>query len=144
MKKFALVALVACFAWLTVAATPAQAQVLMKVDVPFDFSAGYGVLSAGSYEVSRTSNEAALLLSSGRRGVELMLPLTIEQRNSFEIPELVFHRYGNEYFLAEIWTSSDGTVRTLAVHPRERQLAKAGSPLQVAVVHGVPKAATGK
>ena len=55
----------------------------------------------------------------------------------------MFHRYGDEYFLSEIWTNADDSVRTLSVHPRERQLAKAGVSPQVAVIYAVLPPASG-
>jgi hypothetical protein len=143
MKNYAVIALVACVAFVTLAATPSHAQALMKADVPFSFSAGYGVLPAGEYNIARTGFGQAVLLSQGRRGVELMLPQTADWRDNVETPKLVFHRYGDEYFLAEIWTNADDCVRTLSVHPRERQLAKAGVSPQVAVVYGVHAPASG-
>lgn len=137
MKNYAAIALVACVAFVTLAATPSHAQALIKADVPFEFSAGYGVLPAGEYTVQRIGTSmSALLISSGQRGIEMVMPITTNLRTDFETPKLVFHRYGNEYFLAEIWTSNDNAVRKLAGHPRERQLAKAGLSPQVAVVYG--------
>ena len=137
MKNYAIIALLACVAFVTVAATPSHAQVLIKADVPFSFSAGYGVLPAGEYNIAPTGFGQPMLLSNGRRGVELMMPNTTDWREKISTPKLVFHRYGDEYFLAEIWTSADDCVRTLAVHPRERQLAKASVSPQVAVVYAV-------
>lgn len=136
MKNYAAIALVACVAFLTMAAAPAHAQAMIKADVPFSFSAGHGVLPAGAYSINRVSGQFTLLLYSGQRGIEVMMPNTTEWRTDFNTPKLVFHRYGDEYFLAEIWTSSDSAVRTLQVHPRERQLAKAGVSPQFAVVFG--------
>lgn len=143
MKNYAAIALVACVAFVTMAATPAHAQVLIKADVPFSFSAGYGALPAGEYSIQRIGSNSTIMLSSGRRGVEIMMPLTWDQRTGVNTPKLVFHRYGDEYFLAEVWTSTDGTVRKLTVHPRERQLAKAGASPEVAVVYGVLASASG-
>ncbi len=143
MKNYAAIALVACVAFVTLAATPSHAQALIKADVPFEFSAGYGVLPAGEYTVQRIGGMNTLLISSGQRGIEMVMPRTTDWTTNFETPKLVFHRYGNEYFLAEVWSSSDNAVRKLQVHPRERQLAKAGVPVQFAVVHGVAASAGG-
>ncbi len=143
MKNYAAIALVACVAFVTLAATPSHAQALIKADVPFEFSAGYGVLPAGEYTVQRIGGMNTLLISSGRRGIEMVMPNTTDWRTDFETPKLVFHRYGNEYFLAEVWSSSDNAVRKLQVHPRERQLARAGVPVQYAVVYGVAASAGG-
>ena len=143
MKNYAIIALVACVAFVTLAATPSHAQAMIKADVPFSFSAAYGVLPAGEYYIARSGLGQVMQLSNGRRGVELMTPNTTDLRDKINTPKLVFHRYGDEYFLAEIWTSTDSCVRALAVHPRERQLAKAGMSPEVAVVYGVLASASG-
>ncbi len=143
MKNYAIIALVACVAFVTLAATPSHAQAMIKADVPFSFSAGYGVLPAGEYNIARSGLGQVMLLSNGRHGVELMIPKTTDWRDNVGTPKLVFHRYGDEYFLAEIWTNADDCVRTLSVHPRERQLAKAGVSPQVAVVYGVLPSSSG-
>ena len=137
MKNYAVIAVVACIAFVSLAAVPGHGQASTKADVPFDFCVGRGVLPAGEYSIGRIGwSDQSMALSSGVRWVEIMTPLTTESRTDFETPKLVFHRYGNEYFLAEIWTSNDNAVRKLAGHPRERQLAKAGMSPQVALVYG--------
>lgn len=141
MKNYAAILVMACVAFVTLAATSSHAQALIKADVPFSFSAGYGVLPAGAYNIGRMGH-MSLLLSSGQRGIEVMAPLTIDWTNDSDTPKLVFHRFGDEYFLAEIW-STDGSIRTLAVHPRERQLASAGVSPQTAVVYGMSPSAAG-
>ncbi len=136
MKNYAAIALVACVVFLTLAATPSHAQILVKADVPFEFSAGQGMLPAGDYAITQNGIQAAVTLSSGRRGVQIMLPQTIEFLDHQDATKLVFHRYGDQYFLAEIWSGLDGSVRKLNVNPQERQLAKSGISPQVAVVYG--------
>jgi hypothetical protein len=136
MKNYAAIALVACFVFVTLASTPSHAQILLRADVPFEFSAGQGMLPAGEYAVTQSGIQAAVTLSSRRRGVQIMLPKTIEFLDHQDATKLVFHRYGDQYFLAEIWSGLDGSVRKLNVNPQERQLAKAGISPEVAVVYG--------
>jgi len=138
MKNYAAITLLACVAFATLGATPSHAQVLMKAYVPFSFRAGGGTLPAGDYSIIETGmTSEPVLLRAGLRGVELIMPNTRDLRNRISTPKLVFHRYGDEYFLAEMWTSADDSVRTLKVNPRERQLAKvAGVSPEVAVVYG--------
>jgi hypothetical protein len=142
-RNYALIALVACIALVTLAATPGHAQVLLKADVPFSFSAGYGTLPAGEYSIARAGFGQVIQLSAGRRGVELMMPHSVEARSDIQTAKLVFHRYGDEYFLAEIWTNADDCVRKLVVNRRERQMAKAGISPEVAVVYGLLVSAKG-
>lgn len=145
MKNYAAIALLACVAFATLGATPSHAQVLMKAQVPFSFRAGARTLPAGDYSISETSmTPEVVLLSAGKRGVELVMPNNTSSRSDVSSSKLIFHRYGDEYFLAEIWTNADDSVRTLAVSPRERQLAKApGVSPEVAVVYGLPSSTKG-
>ena len=145
MKNYAAIAMLACVAFATLGATPSHAQVLMKAHVPFSFRAGGGALPAGDYSIIETGmTSETLLLKLGPRGVELIVPNTRDLRNRISTPKLVFHRYGDEYLLAEIWTSADDSVRTLKVNARERQLAKApGISPEVALVYGGLSSKTG-
>jgi len=45
---------------------------------------------------------------------------TTESGRHVDRAKLIFHHYGSEYFLAEMWTGE--TVRTFPVHPREQLL----------------------
>jgi hypothetical protein len=139
MKNSAAIALLACVAFAILGATPSHAQVLMKARVPFSFRAGYGTLPAGDYTIGKDGiSQQAVSLSAGKRGVELVMPNITDSRNDIHGSKLVFHRYGDEYFLAEIWSNVDDTFRKLTVSARERKLAKApGANLEVAVVYGV-------
>ena len=40
---------------------------------------------------------------------------------------LTFHRYGNDYFLAEIWDGSAAVGRSVPMSPTEREKAKSAS-----------------
>lgn len=136
MKNCAVIAVVACIAFITLAAVPGHGQVLFKGNVPFDFCAGGGVLPAGEYSINQSGwLSQSLSLYSGVRALEIMTPLITESRRYSGTAKLIFHRYGSEYFLAEVWTGADNTVRTFPIHPRERQLAKAGMSSEVALVH---------
>ena len=143
MKNFAVIALLALVAFVTLSATPSHAQTLIKGDVPFSFYAGSRMLPAGQYSITDTGNQLAMLLSSGPKGIEFLMPKTTDLRSDLQVPKLVFLRYGDEYFLAEIWSDVDGSVRILPAHPRERLLAKSGASPQVAVVYSVSASTSG-
>src|SRR5713101_1968410 len=48
--------------------------------------------------------------------------------------QLVFHRNGNEYFLAEIWTPGQNVGREVLEGRLETEVAKKGIPRQVALL----------
>ena len=112
-----------------VAGVSAQAQSLqykLTVDIPFEFSVSKAKLPAGKYSVSRAQE------SSGDTVVQIKSIDGHSVENRFSIPivtfklkkrgELVFHRYGEQYFLAEVWPAGGGTGRAFLKTSAEREL----------------------
>jgi hypothetical protein len=110
----------------SLASLPAAAKSVdgMRAQVPFDFHVGERLVRAGAYTVkSLTDDELVLRISAGK---EIATTATIfgNGRGRGEgRPRLVFHKYGDQYFLAAIW-GSDSTGRTLSESKRERNLRK--------------------
>jgi hypothetical protein len=100
--------LAAVFALTPVVAAQAQ-QVDLIARVPFEFTVGDASLPRAAYQLSRLNGHPEMLLvRSERKGVfirteEVRLP----RHNA--APSLVFHRYGDQYFLREI--RLDGKAR---------------------------------
>jgi hypothetical protein len=91
----------------------------VKAKVPFSFTVNKKVLPPGPYSISSTGN-TALMIVGPTKGA-----LTVSQRlesAGASGPKLVFHRYGSEYILREVWTGG-GTGRLLPEPRRERELA---------------------
>jgi len=105
------------------AVVSANAQSRMKVtaNIPFEFVVGGHTLPAGEYIVQAiTTGGGALAIQgsdNGESAVRLAEPIqAMTQRRS---ARLVFHRYGQKYFLAQIW-SEDSIGRRLAKSKQER------------------------
>jgi hypothetical protein len=109
----------------------AQSRTLIsKVEIPFDFSIRDKTLPAGIYHVERIFQD--VLLIRGEDGQEASVSLTMPVR-AREIPEtgqLLFHRYGENYFLFQVWEqgSDDGRQFSKSRTERsiERDMAKRG------------------
>jgi hypothetical protein len=91
---------------LSVASTFAQSIKSVKVNIPFEFQAGKKTLPAGDYRIATppaTTSVRTLLLSeiNGRANSFLNSSSIVTRDESLE-SSLVFHRYGDVYFLAEI------------------------------------------
>ena len=114
---------------IVVAGKSAQAQSLqykLTVDIPFEFSVSKQKLPAGKYWVSRAQESIgdAVLLVQSTDGHSVA--------NHFSIPivtfspknrgRLVFHRYGDQYFLSEVWPAGGGTGRAFPTTKAERGL----------------------
>lgn len=134
--------LLVVFSALTVVSARGQSGGQFVATIPFDFYAAGKTLPAGQYLVARstqTSSEGLVLRrTDGRAGVFV----TTKPSQASEIQQqsrLVFHRYGDEYFLSEIWTSGRSVGRELTISRRERSLERltarqGGSKQKVAVL----------
>lgn len=125
VKGFTMVAFVVVLA-LAAAAASATAQSSGKVsaDVPFEFSVGYKTMPAGEYSVQTVSSSGNSLLIQSRDGKTSALRLsdaTSRIKNKSHAL-LVFHRYGERYFLAEVWNGADITGRQLLQSLEERAI----------------------
>ena len=105
-------------------AAPAYAKSVdgTKAQVPFDFYVGDREAPAGVYTVqSLTDDEAALRVCNGRQGNTVLTSAASERGEGRA--RLVFHKYGDQYFLAAVW-GADGMGRRLQETKRERNLRK--------------------
>jgi len=107
------------------AAGYAQSAQPLRVIVPFEFIAGSSTLRAGQYTVSRLVNTSAVAIrpAENARGV-IMLTSRLESPGRREIGELVFHRYGDRYFLAEVWDADRSTGSQIPTTAQERERAQ--------------------
>ena len=94
-------------------------------NVPFEFSVGYKSMPAGEYSVQTiTSASNGLLIRSADGKISaLRLSDATETRKDKPAARLVFHRYGERYFLAEVWNGTDNTGRVLRPSQEESTLA---------------------
>jgi hypothetical protein len=117
LKGFAMVALIIALALVTaVASANAQSHSSNQVvaDVPFEFSVGYKAMPAGKYSVQPISVDDGLLIQSadGKTVALRQSDATIRLKDKSHA-RLVFHRYGERYFLAEVWNGADNSGRQL-------------------------------
>ena len=97
---------------LVTAVVSAQAQGSRSeyADIPFDFKAGDKELPAGRYQVSQSTSGEAVTV----RGVENSISVVkmtnhLVQLDPAKTSKLVFNRYGNQYFLSEVWIAGRST-----------------------------------
>ena len=85
----------------------AQAYQPLRVNVPFDFAAGKNALSAGEYyvRVSYSPNSIWLQKADGSGGVVVLSHAVRPHGIAAETASLVFHVYGNRYFLSQVYSS---------------------------------------
>jgi len=115
-------------------AAAARAQSSATFTIPFNFAVGKATLAAGRYEVSQSKPGLISLQSrQGKAGALILAPI-VECAGVQSATKLVFHRYGNNYVLSQIWSEEDGCGRQAPVTPTERKLAAAQKATDETVV----------
>jgi hypothetical protein len=115
-----------------IAAGPATAQDnLVRATVPFNFSVGGQTLPSGTYTIgSSLTSPYILTLKSWEDRVSVMTLGRPDQNNPKNADELVFHQYGNQYFLSDIRSSNSAMnihITTTKAEKRARkQVEEAG------------------
>ena len=121
-----------CAILLATFVTSAQAQSpsnRVTVQIPFDFNIGDRKLPSGKYSVGRIrqGSDDVVLTVDDENGHSKAIRTSIAVRN-LDITEngkLVFHRYGDQYFLYQVWPAGTTTGRQFPKSIRELEVERA-------------------
>jgi hypothetical protein len=95
-----------------------------KGDIPFAFQVGDKTLVAGTYTVARTQLNGVITLCDEETRTMMMTPLQVPAgQNRNNQSKLVFRKYGDRYFLAEVWFADDSVVHALPKSKLEKEYA---------------------
>jgi hypothetical protein len=122
----------------------AQAQEPMVVNIPFDFVAGNTQMPAGEYSVKTSGPTKSLLVisrddSTASAFINTNAAVASEPKSE---SKLIFNRYGDRYFLSQVWTAGNACGRQLLKSDREKemaQIAKLETQGQVTLVAGLAR-----
>ena len=104
-----------------------ESQRLMKVNIPFAFSAENHSLPEGEYLVLTVTPERSIrIVSADGKHTAIVNTLPNYAKSPSESSRLVFHRYGNEYFLAQVWTAGQNVARNPLSSKRAMEIATGG------------------
>jgi hypothetical protein len=110
-------------------------QQLFQVDIPFAFIAGGVHLPAGHYSVYHPGDPYLVVIEKddGRaRAMAYIHPSATSPSESST--KLVFNKYGDQYFLAQVWTEPDQQVhQCFRCRAEQTLLAQVGNPQLVVV-----------
>jgi hypothetical protein len=110
------------------AAASAFGQQKLRVDIPFEFHFADMVMPAGQYDVDTDAHNIRNLLSfdcNACRAHAIALPYAIG--GGTDAPSegrLVFNKYGDTYFFAELWVPGRVQGGALSKSKTERELAR--------------------
>ena len=128
MRKKVYIAALTCGLLAVLAAASAHAQMpgtALRATIPFDFSVRGKILPAGEYQIRRIADEPdGLIISSINDKHEHAVFETepVEARRIANRSEIIFHRYGDTYFLSEVLTGGEQTGHEIIPSRQERDL----------------------
>jgi hypothetical protein len=126
MKRNVFVALMTLIVAFSIAVPVVQAQqTIMSANVPFAFNIGDKQLPAGAFAV-REMDRATLIQS--KDGENRVLGIyNYAGPSKADETKLVFHKVGDHYFLAQIWTSARGQGLAVPESKVEKELRASNS-----------------
>ncbi len=133
MKKTLLIT--AVLALLVSTAASAQ-SVNLEVTVPFNFIVNRATLPAGEYKLTSAADAGTVLAISNldSRTTRYVLSNACMSGKSASKTQLVFHRYGDRYFLSQIWIEGNDSGREIPQGAREKEVAKDYTMREVVLV----------
>jgi hypothetical protein len=116
-----------------------QAQVRVRASVPFDFSLDQKSMPAGTYDISSMNDSVLAVRNLDTREARLLIaPMHVQASLDAGTPhaKLVFSKYGDQYFLAEIWygESNIGIAFPQSKREKELQLARDSHQPELVVI----------
>ncbi len=119
LGKCTLVGMLALF---TITSAHAQSVGKMIVEVPFAYSVYDQVFPAGEYEVGTTINGLVTIRNHDSSATANVLGHHVQSYKDWNRSRLLFKRYGNTYFLSQIWTPGRDIGVELQQSKAEREL----------------------
>jgi hypothetical protein len=121
---------------LLLATASAYAQTgVVKANVPFNFIVNKTQLPAGEYKILPLgiTGSALSIQSPDGKVIKAFLPNACTTSETPKTSKLVFHRYGAQYFLAEIWEAGNDRGQELPASGLETEISR-DHPAQSVVV----------
>lgn len=126
MKKplISLIIAASFIAALIATSSAATFTVKIRAEIPFDFLVGSKRLPKGEYLIESVNASGTLIIRHAKKGKAVTF-MTIQHKPTDKPKsKLIFHRYGEQYFLARIWDGSSETVLKLDKSKAEKRAAK--------------------
>lgn len=102
-------------------------SVRVKANIPFDFVVNGSTLPAGAYTIQSYGVADGKTLRVGNVDTHqgtLVNSLDMSSLSASASTKLVFHRYGNRYFLSQVWIQGEENGREFPKSHREAELAR--------------------
>jgi hypothetical protein len=97
------------------------AQEKSTADVPFAFAVDQTWMSAGHYTITQVSDRVLQVRNDDTKATVSIIAQHEELVNARQ-PQMIFHKYGNRYVLAEVWNAKGGQGLELPASKMEKEM----------------------
>jgi hypothetical protein len=106
-----------------------QAQIIGNIaaDIPFQFHVGKTTLPAGKYTIYQLESSDLTMMEISSADGKLSALFDVEAAEAKSVPEkseLIFHKYGDRYFLSEMFDEGNADGNKLLESRDERKASK--------------------
>ena len=119
------------FAAMAVAPVYAQFQDPIRVNIPFAFVAGGKQMPAGEYRLTSLVNGSLhsriLIRSKDGQTAVIIGTILVEAKEANKGANLTFNRYGDQYFLSQVWSEDSRFGRQIPKSDVEVRVAASGA-----------------
>jgi hypothetical protein len=115
------------------AATGQDNPAVLKADIPFPFVVANHTLPAGHYVVSTLGEHTIRIANSHDQGA-FVLTSRVDGHASESLGNLVFYRYEDIYFLAQVWSAGNNQGKQVFKSPAEEELERKGASGKISVL----------
>lgn len=92
------------------------------VNIPFTFVVGSHHMQPGRYRVAKAADGFLSISDTEVADNHMYLAVHSKQSNTPSDAKLVFHRYGDTYFLAEVWNGNNNIGNELVQSKAEKEI----------------------
>ena len=112
-----------------------EQQWLMKVHIPYTFTVADQIMPAGIYNIYTVTTQGMVRITNvdGKHSA-IVNTLANYVSTAASASHLVFDQYGDEYFLAQIWSGGEDVSRNPKPSKRAAQLAQSGAAMQATLL----------
>jgi hypothetical protein len=98
----------------------------LRANIPFDFQIGGQLFPAGSYRISPIgqTSQAFAAVNVATHQADIFVPNRVSGSKPSATTKLVFHAYGDRYFLSQMWIEGSDTGLELQKKPIETRIAR--------------------
>ena len=113
--------------------TDAQLTGTMEADIPFQFHAGNAKLPAGKYVIRMMDDSDLTLIEISKPDGSVAALVQVRETDAKSTPrkgELVFNKYGNQYFLEDLFDEGDSSGSHVVDSNYEKRVGRAAAEAQ--------------